>query len=1062
MPGVWRPARLDRVGLVAGLALMVGGEARANDNGVARARAGCELCHNSAPRNDPALTVNQISGRGSSRPGELDTYVVRVSGGHENRGGFSIWASEGTLSRNLDSPSATRTIVEVNRQGDDYEELTHSRPGVAQGGVVEWWVDWTPPEEGVDEAELWVSAISANGNGRRQGDYPLHIEISVPIRCSDEDGDQHADIACGGDDCNDDDINIHPNAEERCNDLDDDCDQEVDEDFDFEPCPLVFGVCGGARPFCRDNELVGCDEGAYGDDYEAQELSCDGLDNDCDRLVDEDVIAPDGACPVLGVCVDAEADCRGADGWVCEFPRDHEEVETLCDALDNDCDGETDEGAIPPPDLCPPLGVCADGARLCEGEQGWRCELPPEHARVETTCDGLDNDCDGEVDEGGVPPPGLCPAFGVCANALPVCAGVDGWACDFPDEHEPEETTCDALDNDCDGLADEDLVPPDEVCPNEGLCVDAFERCQGQAGWECVFPRAYEPVELTCNGLDDDCDGLVDEELDGPPGLCSAVGVCAGGVPRCGGVDGWACELPDTHEPRELSCDGLDNDCDGEVDEGVRPPPEVCPVFGVCADAVVECRGEDGWACAFPPEHEEEEVSCDGLDNDCDRFTDPDCVCEPGVGTRACGSDDGECGAGVQHCPDGRWAEECVGEVGPHPEQCNGADDDCDGATDEDLPPPEEPCPSEGVCAAARAECAGGRWVCLFPPEHEPDGEVTCDGLDNDCDGETDENQEPPPGLCPDQGVCADAEPACDDAGWQCELPEAHEDGDEVTCDGLDNDCDGEIDEALTAPDGACLVDGVCAGALAACIGGAWRCDYPETREADGETSCDGLDNDCDGETDEELEDHAPVECLSAGVCAGTRPTCGGETLWSCPYPDEHRELEGAADCDGLDNDCDGITDPGCGCVDGEQRPCGEDVGACTSSTQTCDGDAWSEGCEGAVGPSDELCDGLDNDCDGRVDEGCECQPEWTRECPNPTPGCPAGMQACGGDHKWGACALPDCGSDAGVAADAGTPPASDGDGGGGDDGLCTTTLPAAGPPTALRTWQALLLPRRR
>ncbi len=87
--------------------------------------------------------------------------------------------------------------------------------------------------------------------------------------------------------------------------------------------------------------------------------------------------------------------------------------------------------------------------------------------------------------------------------------------------------------------------------------------------------------------------------------------------------------------------------------------------------------------------------------------------------------------------------------------------------------------------------------------------------------------------------------------------------------------------------------------------------------------------------------------------------------------------------CDGVDNDCDGATDEGCPCSAGESRPCGDSfrVAPCTPGTQTCLDDGRWSACEGAVGPSAEACgtgmgDGVDNDCDGQTDEGCGCTPE--------------------------------------------------------------------------------------
>lgn len=73
--------------------------------------------------------------------------------------------------------------------------------------------------------------------------------------------------------------------------------------------------------------------------------------------------------------------------------------------------------------------------------------------------------------------------------------------------------------------------------------------------------------------------------------------------------------------------------------------------------------------------------------------------------------------------------------------------------------------------------------------------------------------------------------------------------------------------------------------------------------------------------------------------------------------------------CDGDDDDCDGVVDEGCDCREGEERACGTDVGACALGVQRCVAGAWGA-CAGALGPLDERCDGTDEDCDGTIDEG--------------------------------------------------------------------------------------------
>ncbi len=231
-------------------------------------------------------------------------------------------------------------------------------------------------------------------------------------------------------------------------------------------------------------------------------------------------------------------------------------------------------------------------------------------------------------------------------------------------------------------------------------------------------------------------------------------------------------------------------------------------------------------------------------------------------------------------------------------EQCNGRDDDLDGEIDED---PEDcrTCGSLGVCAGTVVStCEEGVWSCDYRSSDYEPYEQTCDRLDNDCNGEVDE-----PASC----------------------------GPEV-CDGIDNDGNGDVDDAPT--DSPCMTEGVCSDRVETCMGAAgWTCTYNSMARESSESTCDRLDNDCDGEVDEPetcrercdgvdndadgMIDDSPIDtpiCPRSGVCAsGGTPSCGGAMGWTCNYTSADHEVGRESRCDGLDNDCDGKVDEPCG-----------------------------------------------------------------------------------------------------------------------------------------------------
>ncbi len=817
-------------------------------------------------------------------------------------------------------------------------------------------------------------------------------------------------VALDGD-CNDNNANINPGATEVCNGIDDDCDGLVDQadpnlvgnsiwypDVDGDSFGSLTGVIISCTQPIGYVAMTGdCNDNNPNINPLAQEI-CNGFDDDCDGLVDGNDPSVTGAftwyadidgdgfgnpssallaCTQPAGYVINNTDCNDSNIFI------NPSALEVCNGIDDDCDGlidqadpsltgtltwyaDTDGDGYGNPAL--PIQSCSQPAGYVSNNGDCNDSSASINPSAQEICNNIDDDCDGLID-----------------GQDPSLVGGAIWY----------------LDADLDGFGDPvnsitSCNPPQGYVNNNIDCDDSNQN---------VSPSAIE----VCNGIDDDCDGLIDQadpsvtglttwyaDLDGdnygnPQNSVNACSQPTGFVLNNGDCnDGDPAINPDSPE----ICNNLDDDCDGLIDgldssltgTSIWYRDSDLDGYGNPNQTVLDCTQPQGHVSnnldcddnnsAVNPAAQE---ICNGIDDDCDGLIDSDDPSNTGTSTWYADNDgDGygdptntlmSCTQPLGYINNNTDCNDTNPLINPGGQEvCNGFDDDCDGLVDSD------------------------------DPDNQGDG-IWYQDVDNDGFGNTQvvlSSCVQPTGYSSVPGDCNDNNPAVNPA--QNEI-----------CNNIDDDCDGLVDDADPDLNSNTIwfldADGDGYGTTLSSISDCTQpagyvanntdCNDNNANVNPGAAEiCNGMDDDCDGLIDSDDPDAAGTVTTwyldNDGDGFGDLAT----ELESCTQPqgyvfnatdcnDNNSAIfPGAPElCNGLDDDCDGLLDGADPDLQGGEMTYYQDndsdgfgngavsVQACTPPAGYVLNNTDCDDTNGSVNPSaQEVCNGIDDDCNGLID----------------------------------------------------------------------------------------------
>ncbi|MFY2556832.1 MopE-related protein [Corallococcus terminator] len=623
-------------------------------------------------------------------------------------------------------------------------------------------------------------------------------------------------------DCDDFTSTTFPGAPEQCNGMDDSCDGVADEGNPgggTECGTGLLGVCAMGTTACTSGSVV-CAQ-----NQSASAEQCDNLDNDCDGEVDDGnpgglVACETGGTGVCGegvkYCTHGVLDCVQKQGPTAE----------VCDTRDNDCNGQSDDGltftawyldmdhdnygvtsqsvqaCARPVDHAPNAGDCDDTRATFN-------PIAPE------LCDGMDNNCDGQADEGLTQHTWYRDTdgdgFGIATDTVRNCRQPAGYVSVSGDCNDGSASikpgaaeVCDGADNDCDTLTDEGMTSTwyrDADGDGYGVASTPTQACSAPAGYvanatDCndgsaaIRPGATE----VCDGLDNNCSGAADEGLATQTWYRDAdgdgYGSASNSTVSCRQQTGYVANASDCHDGNASirpgaseTCDSVDNNCNGSVDEGVTSTwyrDADGDGYGNASSTTQACSQPSGYVTntsdcndgsySIRPGASE---TCDSVDNNCNGTVDEGVTYTWFRDADGDGYGSGNLSLSTQACaqPSGYVANtsDCHDDnasIRPNAsEVCDGTDNNCNGSVDEGVMPTwyrdadgdgygnanlsTQACGQPSGYVSDASDCHDGSTY-ISPAGYE----VCNDGVDNDCSPVTEDYCYIPPEPYPPNPNC--------------------------------------------------------------------------------------------------------------------------------------------------------------------------------------------------------------------------------------------------------------------------------------------------------------------